>query len=106
MRNNDSETEYPDSNEPIGLGMRFVLIFTVVSNIGITMICWGWWLKTPSDRWLAPFTLMICHWVGCYAIGYKKFFLAGFRKYFYLTWFSMAILSTTGVLLRLALGYR
>lgn len=106
MRNSDPEDQYRGSEEAVGLGMGFVLVFTVVINMGMTMICWGWWLKTPSDRWLAPFILMICQWIGCYEIGYKKIFNSGFRKSFYLAWLSSAILSSFGVLLGLALGHR
>jgi hypothetical protein len=106
LRNNDPENQHRGSEEPVGWGMGFVLVFTVVINFGIAMICWGWWLKTPSDSWMAPFILMICHWVGCYEIGYKKFFCSGFRKSYYLTWLGPAILSSFGVLLGLALGHR
>jgi hypothetical protein len=106
MRNNNPENQYRGSKEPVGLGMGFVLVFTGLINFGITIICWGWWLKTPSDGWVAPFILLICHWVGCYEIGYKNFFRPGFRKSFFLMWFTPATLSSFGVLLGLVLGHR
>jgi hypothetical protein len=99
MRNSDPKDLYQNVEKPIGFVMGVIIFSTMLINFGMTMGCWVWWLKSPPDPWFAPFSLMLCQWVICYAVGYKEMFSSGFRKTFYLSWLSPTILSTMGILL-------
>jgi hypothetical protein len=99
MQNNEES----ESVKNFSSTRTFIMIMGAIGSLAITLMCWAAWLQTPiiKARLIGTLSIALCHLVCCHQIGYKSYYLDGFRVYFYTIWLVPSLLSLFGALLGL-----
>lgn len=78
--------------------VMFVDFLSIAGSLLLTFGSWIWWRSDVAlgDGIPMATTSLLMHLVMVYETGYKKFFLDGQRRFFYVVWLLPVLLSVIG----------